>query len=168
MRRLLDNEWFAGAVGVVIGGLIVAGLVAPVPIWVRRVAQGVGLLAMAAPVLPFIALIPWHFIAVRRGLIARSRRPFSIAVADGTLTVEHGASRTHCDLSEVTVARRAFNDNFSESRMLEDAIGLFSANRRELVRVPVASTGIDELIRALRQRNIPIDDVPVSAPTFLD
>ncbi|MEZ4370557.1 MAG: hypothetical protein R3B07_07020 [Polyangiaceae bacterium] len=35
------------------------------------------------------------------------------------LSAEHGASRTRCDLGEVAAARHAFNDNFSQSKMLE-------------------------------------------------
>lgn len=169
MRRVLDSGWFLPSIGVAVGGLAVAGLtLAAVPIWLRWVSGAVAALAFAAPVLPFLALLPWHFLALRRGLMPRSRGPCTVTLAHGALSVDHGATHTRCDLDEVSRARRARNDNWTESKMLEDAIGLFSAKGVEIARVPLAAAGVDELVRALDELGVPIDDVLVSAPAFLD
>lgn len=51
--------------------------------------------------------------------------------------------------------------------ILEDAIGFFSAEGREIVRVPLSATGLDEVVRTLHEQGVPIADVAVSAPVFL-
>src|SRR5690606_21231429 len=51
--------------------------------------------------------------------------------------------------------------------ILEDAIGPFSAEGREIVRVPLSATGLDEVVRTLHEQGVPIADVAVSAPVFL-
>lgn len=168
MRRVLDSAWFLPSIGLVIGGLVVAGLVGPVPPWVRWICLVVAAVASIAPFLPILALLPWYFVAVRRGLVPSKRGPASVSVAQGALVVDHGAKHTRCDLKQVSSARRACNDNWTESKILEDAIGLFSAEGREIVRVPLSATGIDELVRALHKQGVPIVDVAVSAPVFLD
>lgn len=169
MRRVLDTPWFLPAIGVALGGLAVAGLtLGAVPMWIRWVSAVVVGLATIAPVAPFLALLPWHFVAVRRGLIRRSRVPYSVTVAHGALIVEHRSTRIHCELNKVSRARRARNDNWTESKMLEDAMGLFSANGRELVRVPLSAVGVDALVRELGELGVAIEEVLVSAPTVLD
>lgn len=169
MRRVLDTTWFLPAVGIALGGLALAGLtVDGVPRWIRWASAVVVGLATIAPVAPFLALLPWHFLAVRRGLIRRGHVPYSVTVAHGALIVEHGSTRVHCELNEVSRARRARNDNWTESKMLEDAMGLFSASGREIVRVPLAAVGVDVLVRELGELGVAIEDVLVSAPAVLD
>jgi hypothetical protein len=65
-------------------------------------------------------------------------------------------------------ARMARNDNWTESKLLEDALGLFAESSRELARVPESAEGFEALSAELRAREIPVDDVAVSAPAFLD
>ena len=113
-------------------------------------------------------LLPWHFIAMHRGLVPRSEQRHTVSVEGGAATLTHGNKRTRCDLNQVSRARRAFNDNWTESKMLEDAVSLFSAKGRALVRVPVSADGFDGLMRELAARGVVVEDVPVSAPAFLD
>ena len=169
MRRILNSAWFLPSIGVAVGGLALVGLTLDgLPTSLRWVSKAVVALAVVAPALPFLALLPRHFLAVRRGLIPRSHVPRAVTVAHGTVIVDHGSSQTRCDLHEVSRARRARNDNWTESKMLEDALGLFSSQGREFVRVPVAVVGVDALVHELNERGVPIDDVLVSAPAFLD
>jgi hypothetical protein len=52
--------------------------------------------------------------------------------------------------------------------MLEDALGLFASNGREIERLPKSTTGLDELLVELSACGIPIEDIDASAPAFLD
>lgn len=136
--------------------------------WLRRSVGVLVLVATAAPALPFLALIPWHFIAVRRGLIRRSRAPCAVSLAQEILRVERGAKLTRHALGTIARARFARNDNWTESKILEDALSLFASNGREIERLPQSATGLDELLAELGARGIPIEDVYVSAPAVLD
>lgn len=124
--------------------------------------------ATAAPVLPFLVLIPWHFIALHRGLIRRGRVPCVVSLSQEAIHVERGDEPTSHALDIIARARFAQNDNWTESKMLEDALGLFASDGREIVRLPRSATGFDELLVELSARGIPIEYVCVSAPAVFD
>ncbi|APR87289.1 hypothetical protein A7982_12638 [Minicystis rosea] len=169
MARRLPEHWKDLALGVVLFGVAVAILVTPqAPRWMRGGVVVLGALGSAFPVLVLLALVPWHFIARYRGLARRSKTPSVVSVADGMLLVEHGERRARHALDAVARARIARNANWTESTMLEDAVGLFAANGREMVRLPLSAKDVDVVLRALEARGIPIEHVEVSAPAVLD
>jgi hypothetical protein len=135
------------------------------PAWLRA---GFGVLLIAGPFLPVLALVPWHFIALRRGLVSRSRIPCEVSLSEGYIHVKRGDKRTSHALGAVVRARFARNDNWTESKMLEDALGLFTSNGREIERLPESATGLNELLIELGARGVPIEHIDVSAPALLD
>lgn len=164
--RLVDSAWFLPVIGLAIGLLLCLGLFHEgTPGWARWMIGAVGLLA---PVAPLLFLLPGHFLAVRRGLIGRSRFPHTVSIDADLVVVEHRGRVMRHALSDVQRARRARNDNWTESKALEDALGLFSASGRELVRVPLSAGGLDALLRALEARGIEVEEVLVEAPAILD
>ncbi|MDC0742793.1 hypothetical protein [Polyangium mundeleinium] len=166
MARGLPSSWKETAVSLAIGAvLLFIFLDDRFPTWLRA---SIGILIIVAPVLPFLVLLPWHFIARSRGLAPRSDVPCVVSLSEGGLHVQRGDKRTSHVLDLVARARFARNDNWTESKMLEDALGLFTAKGREIERLPESATGLDELQRELGARGIPIEDVEVSAPAFLD
>lgn len=142
------------------------------PSWLRTsvgVLVSVLLMAVtAAPALPFLLFIPWHFIALHRGLISRSRVPCVVSLSQEVIHIERGDKLTSHMLGIIARARFAQNDNWTESTMLEDALGLFASDGREIGRLPRSATGFDELLVELGARGIPIEYVHVSAPAVLD
>lgn len=135
------------------------------PTWLQAIVL---LLATIGPVLPILVLIPWHFIAKHRGLIARSNVPCTVSCSNGELLVLRGEKRTSHPLEGIARGRIARNDNWTESKMLEDALGLFTAKGREVVRLPESADGFANVVEELHRRNVPIDYVDVSAPAVLD
>jgi hypothetical protein len=138
------------------------------PMWLRVSAAVLLTAVIVAPALPFLALIPWHFIALHRGLIRRSRVPCVVSVSQGAIQVERGDRSIGHTLDAIVRARFAQNDNWTESKILDDALGLFTANGIEIERLPRSAAGFDELLVELRARGIPIEDVYVSAPAVFD
>ncbi|WP_437745638.1 hypothetical protein WMF39_11780 [Sorangium sp. So ce1504] len=65
-------------------------------------------------------------------------------------------------------ARFARNDNWTESKMLEDALGLFALDGREIERLPGSAADLGGLLVELEARGIPVEHVYVSAPAVLD
>ncbi|EYF01179.1 hypothetical protein [Chondromyces apiculatus] len=138
------------------------------PTWLRTSVGVLVIAATVAPVLPFLALIPWHFIARHRGLIGSSRIPCVVSLSQEVIHVTRGNKLTTHALTTIARARFAQNDNWTESKMLEDALGLFTSNGREIERLPRSATGFDKLLVELGARDIPIEYVYVSAPAVLD
>lgn len=165
MRRILDSSWFVWATGMTIGGLAAWGLTSDAsPAWVRWVCKALFILLFFVLLfLPFFLAVHSHFVALRRGLMHKGRLPHVIKVVDQSVLVEHGKRRTRFELDRVSRVRRARNDNWTVPE-LEDALGLFSANGKELVRVPLSATGLDVILRELESRGVPVDDVAVSPP----
>jgi hypothetical protein len=135
------------------------------PGWLRA---GVYVIAAVGPFLPLLALIPWHFIAKHRGLIPRSRVPCVVSLSDGALHVRRGDTCSSHALGIIVRARYARNANWTESKMLEDALGLFALDGREIERLPGSAANLGGLLVELEARGIPVEDVYVSAPAVLD
>jgi hypothetical protein len=135
------------------------------PRWLRGI---VIVLATVGPFLPILALIPWYFVARHQGLMSRSRTPCAVSCSNGLLLIECGNKRMSHPFERIVRARMAQNDNWTESNMLEDALGLFAANGREIVRIPESAVGLSSVVAELGARGIPIEYVAVSAPAVLD
>jgi hypothetical protein len=135
------------------------------PTWLRAMIM---LLVTVGPFLPVLALIPWHFIAKHQGLMSRSPIPTIVSYSNGVIQITRGNKRTSHPFEHIVRARLARNDNWTESTMLEDALGLFAVNGREIVRLPESATGFAALLAELNARGIPIEYVDVSAPSMLD
>lgn len=138
------------------------------PMWLRVSVAILLMAATAAPALPFLILIPWHFMALHRGLIRRGRVPCVVSLSQGAIHVKRGDRRTSHPLGIIIHARFARNDNWTESKMLEDALALFASDGREIERLPESATGLAALLDELGARGIPIEQVYVSAPAVLD
>ena len=164
-------SWKEAVAALAIGAATLASLVfvdAGSPTWIRA-AVCVLLFAVAViPALPFLVLIPWHFIALHRGLTSRSSVPCEVSLSEGFIHFKRGNKRTSHALITIVRARFARNDNWTESKMLEDALGLFISNGREIARLPESATGLDELLVELGARGIPIEHIDISAPAVLD
>ncbi len=135
------------------------------PSWLRALA---GALVFVGPFVPVLALLPWHFVAKRQGLISRSQIPCVLLMDDDGLLVDRGGKRLHYAWSRVARVRWARNDNWTESKMLEDAAGLFDERGREFERIPESARGFAMLMEAFTARKIPVEIVLVSAPAILD
>jgi len=124
--------------------------------------------AIGPPIL-FVLILPfWVGWSLWRGLMLRSRVPAEVQVANGVVVVSTGRRRRWALLDNVGRARLAINGNWTDSTLVEDALTLFDTKGRTLAKIPMSAWRLDELLRALRDRQIKIERVEVSAPAFLD
>jgi hypothetical protein len=164
-------SWKEAVAALAIGAALLAGLIfvdAGSPVWLRAAVAVLLLAVTVAPALPFLMLIPWHFIALHRGLVSRSSVPCVVSISAGAIHVKRANKLSSHALDSIVRARFARNGNWTESKMLEDALGLFASNGREIERLPGSTTGLDDLLVELSACGIPIEDLEVSAPAFLD
>ena len=138
------------------------------PGWLRAGVCFLATVGAVVPFLPLLALVPWHFVAKHRGLIPRSPTPCAVSLTEGAIHITRGDRSTSHALESVVRARLAQNDNWTESKMLEDALGLFARDGREIDRLPESTAGLDALLVALEARGVPVERVLVSAPAVLD
>lgn len=133
--------------------------------WWVTVAVVLGWFAGLAP---FLVLIPWYFVAKHRGLAPRPRVSCVIRHSRTLLHVERGATPACYRLDAIVRARFAMNENWTESLLLEDALSLYAADGREIVRLGASAKGFEEVVARLKARGVPIEHVAVSAPAYLD
>ncbi len=120
------------------------------------------------PLLFLLALPGWLAWNVWRGLKLRSRQPWKVEVVGEQLRVQIGPTLCHeWLLVSVRRARYAQNPNWTESTFVEDALTLYDGGGNAL-KLPASAEGFRELLTVLRARAVPIREVDVSAPAFLD
>ncbi len=133
-----------------------------------RLVEGVvmllGMLAPAGELLILLAMVP---LSVHQGLAMRDHRPWRVTREGGVLWVSHGERETQVPVAAVRRMRWAFNGNWTESKLVEDALTLFGERGRKLVKIPGSAQGLDPLRRELRQQ-FHEEQVDVAAPAYLD
>ncbi len=134
----------------------------------KFVFAAIFVLVSLVPLLPVLVLIPWYFVARHRGLTPRSKARCRVALSDGQIQVSRGSGQRSLSLPGIARARLARNSNWTESKLLEDALGLFDQQGREVLRLPESAEGLPALLAALRDRDVPVERIDVSAPAFLD
>jgi len=111
-----------------------------------------------------LAMVP---VSVFQGLALRDHRPWRVAREGGVLRVSNGKRASEVALSDVRRVRWAFNGNWTESKIVEDALTLYGERGRRLVKIPGCAAGIVELRQLLRER-VHEEQVEVAAPAYLD
>lgn len=155
-ERWRDAAWYAGLGALLLMSYALGG-------W-----GVVGAVVTIGPFLPVAALVPWYFVARQRGLAPRSARPLAVTLAEGALILEGLHRPRRVPLDAVRRARFVRNDNWTESKLLDDALTLLDGRGRVLGRVPLSAAGVEVLEGELRRRGVTVEERWVSAPTLLD
>ena len=134
--------------------------------WLDWVAALLGLLSQAWPIL---FLIPWHFIARRRGLVPRRRHPGHVDLVGERVVFASESERWEVPFEQIHHIRSAENSNLAESTMLESGMTFFAATGRRLAYVGASAAGFRRVLDEFTKRAVPVEIVEVSAPTgYLD
>jgi hypothetical protein len=92
----------------------------------------------------------------------------AVQLSETSVVLVRGATTRGVPWREVKRARFAQNSNWTESTLVEAALQLFGPDGKERVRVPESAQGFELLLLELKKRNVPTENVEVSAPAFLD
>lgn len=116
-----------------------------------------------------MSLLPfWLFWGVRHGLRLRTRTRWRVETSEETLTIWERGRRRKIPLGDIVVARLSTNFDLGASRFLEDALGLFDAHGRRIVKLPHSTLGLPALLEVLGKRAISVDRVKVNPPRVFD
>lgn len=142
------------------------------PPWLTTFAYGLFVLlagaALLHPILVALVLVADYFVCRYRGLVKRTSSRWAVSIADDVLHIDRDGVRRSLPLRDLARARFVRNENWTESKLLEDALGLLTASGRELTRLPESTQDLDVLVAELARRGIEIEQVYVSAPAYLD
>lgn len=129
-----------------------------IPPWLTTFAHGLFVLLAGAaslyPLLLVVVLVAEYFVCRYRGLVKRTSSRWAVFVADDALHIERDGVRRSLPLRDLSRARFVRNDNWTESRLLEDALGLRTASGRELARLPESTKDLDVLVAELTRRGV--------------
>lgn len=169
MPRESTERWLLPAVGLVLGGAAAILRVAEgTPSWLRNLAAVALAAAFVAPALPFLVLPPWYLAARLRGLVPRTNDTWEVRVEGDDLALVHRGRTRRVEVRAIRRLRQARNDNWTESKLLEDGLVFYGRFGRAFAAIPSRSTGVREVLRVFAERGVPLEEVFVSAPAFLD
>lgn len=126
------------------------------------------LLVGGVPILILAVLPIWCLWSVWRGLRVRSSARWRVETTDDTFTIWKGASRRTLAIADIGGARLARNSNWTESRLVEDALTVMDRHGGQLLKLPASTQGFSTLLEVLDARAVPLSRVDISAPTILD
>lgn len=131
------------------------------------VMSGTLLFLVSGGAVGLVLLVQWRS-SVRQGLRTRTRRAFTVRIAHDVLELRCGRTPRALPLARIARARLATNGNWTESKIVEDALSLFDARGRRVAKVPASAEGWRDLLDVLHQRGVAIEERAVDAPAFLD
>jgi hypothetical protein len=150
-------------IGVIAAAVLLASWVWP---WSRTWL--LVLLAGGVPVLILAVLPIWALWSVWRGLRVRSRARWRIEATDDAFTIWNGSKPLTLRIADIGRARLARSSNWTQSRLVEDALTLVDRRGARLLKVPASAQGFTTLLEALAASAVPMSRVDVSAPAILD
>ncbi len=128
----------------------------------------VDVLPLLAAVGPAFGLLIIWIVAVRRGLYPTPAPPFRLTIHSHTLEITKRTRSRSFPLGGIARARYAYDDGWTRSTLVEDALTLFDSTGRRLAKIPATAQGWDALFEELRARGLPIESINVDAPSYLD
>jgi hypothetical protein len=122
------------------------------------------------PLLFVIVLPIWTRRSVQQGLVRRSRTPVAVRTdaAREAIVVQKGERIEVLRFERISRARHGINGNWTESKLVEDALTLYDATGASVCKIPASALGFDDLVRELKNRGVAIETVDIEAPAFLD
>jgi hypothetical protein len=135
--------------------------------WVLELAGAMFVFGLQAFAMGGYMLIA-YVVAVRRGLCCHPGRPPRLKLVGDQLAITRSKRRRSVALREIARARHAHPDGWTRSLTTLEAITLFDARGCRLAKIPVTATGWATLLADLRARGVPIEEVWVETPSYMD
>ena len=115
-----------------------------------------------------IGMLYIHVASIRQGLMKRDGAHWRIGIVKHCLQVSRNDSQRIFDIADIGSFRYAFNGNWTESSVVENALSVFDRQGRLLIKVPASAEGFDTVCTSLEAMDINFERVEVEAMAFLD
>jgi len=109
-----------------------------------------------------------HFRSLAKGLTIKDNLKWVILLTEDYLTVKYGKKEKRIALSSIDSAFYAYNGNWTESKVVEDALTLKDKNGKNIIKIPSSSEGINKLKEILINRLGKVSEIDVEAAAVLD
>lgn len=110
-----------------------------------------------------------YLMALNKGLVKKDKANWCVLTNDFEIKVTiNEKTKSVIPFNSIAKAKYAYDDGWTESKMVEDALNLFDSRNRLLIKFPESAKGFKEAYSLIESKGIKINRCVVDAPSFLD
>ncbi len=110
-----------------------------------------------------------YFKGLRKGLIRKDNSTWTITYSEDAICVaKNGVAKSQVQFKNIATAVYAYDDGWTKSTLVENALSLYDRNRRLVAKFPESANGFWDVYRAIEATGVSIERIVVEAPSYLD
>ena len=110
-----------------------------------------------------------YLLALKKGLIRKDRADWCVVYNDYEIRVTRNKIiKSVIPFNSIVKAKYAYDDGWTESKVVEDALNLFDSNNKLLAKFPKTAKGFKETYRLIESKGISINRCVIDAPSLID
>jgi len=110
-----------------------------------------------------------YLMALKKGLMKKDKADWSVLADDIEIKVTKNRKiKSVIPINSIIKAKYAYDDGWTESRIVVDALNLFDSNNRLIAKIPKTANGFTEAYSLIKSKGIEINRCVVDAPSLTD
>lgn len=110
-----------------------------------------------------------YLMALKKGLMKKDKADWCILADDMEIKITKNKKiKSVIPINSILKAKYAYDDGWTESKVVEDALNLFDSNNKLIAKFPKTASGFKEVYSLIESKGIKINRCVVDAPSFTD
>ncbi|MFP6844138.1 MAG: hypothetical protein VB958_02880 [Thalassolituus sp.] len=110
-----------------------------------------------------------YLMALKNGLMKKDNADWCVLEEGIEIKViKNQKIKSVIPINSIVKAKYAYDDGWTESKIVEDALNLFDSNNRLITKIPKTANGFKEVYSLIEEKGIKINRCVVDAPSFID
>lgn len=110
-----------------------------------------------------------YLMALKNGLIKKDRADWCVHVDEIAIKITKNKKiKSVIPINRIVKAKYAYDDGWTESKVVEDALNLFDSRDRLLAKLPKSANGFKEAYSLIESKGVKINRCVVEAPSLMD
>jgi hypothetical protein len=111
-----------------------------------------------------------YLMALKNGLMKKDNADWCVLAEDIGIIKVIKNQKIKCviPINSIVKAKYAYDDGWTESKIVEDALNLFDTNNRLITKIPKTANGFKEAYSLIEAKGIKINRCVVDAPSLTD
>ena len=110
-----------------------------------------------------------YLMALKKGLIKKDDADWYVFADDIEIKItKNNKIKSVIPTNCIAKAKFAYDDGWTESKLVEDALNLFDASNKLIAKLPKTANGFKEVYSLIESKGIKISRCVVDAPSFID
>jgi hypothetical protein len=128
----------------------------------------IGFYILLSSIMP-LGMLWVYLMALKKGLIKKDEADWCVLADDVEIKITKNKKiKSVIPINSIIKAKYAYDDGWTESKLVEDALNLFDSSNRLIAKFPKTANGFKEAYNLIESKGIKINRCVVDAPSLID